>query len=230
MIGQRSVKTSVLGVWAAFFVWLLVSGRVNTYIGPRTYWVVVFGAVCLILATIGQLLLHPPEHETESRRWWLGYTALLIPIFLVFVVPEPSLGSLAASRKSAGGIVSAAAVRPPALEPGQEVSFQEISYALESEEYAAALGIAEGYEVDLTGFVSASDEFSSEVFPLTRFSIFCCAADAVPYTVSVRPPARERYALDEWLRVQGVLARAGETFVVEATTIEVVEPPDDPYI
>ena len=230
MIAPRWMKTAVLGVWALFFVWLLVSGRVNTYIGPRTYWVIVFGAVCLILATIAQVLLRPAEDETASRRWWLGYVAMLVPIFVVFVVPEPSLGSLAASRKSAGGIVSAAALRPPALEPGEEVSFQQISYALESEEYAAALGLGEGYEVDLTGFVSASDEFSSDVFPLTRFSIFCCAADAVPYTVAVRAPSGQRYGLDDWVRVRGVLARDGETFVVQAESVEAVEPPDDPYI
>lgn len=230
MITSQRVKTLVLGSWAAFFIWLLVSGKVKTYIGPRTYWVVVFGAVCLTLATLGQLLLRPVDDDAPSPRWWVGYAAMLFPIFLVFVVPEPNLGSLAASRKSSGGVVSAAALQPPQLEPGQKVSFQEISYALESEEYAAALGVGEGYEVDLTGFVSAGEEFSSETFGLTRFSIFCCAADAVPYTVSVRAPEGERYAVDEWLRVRGVLTTAGDTLIVSAEVVEPVDPPDDPYI
>ena len=230
MITAERVKTLVLGAWASFFVWLLISGKVKTYIGPRTYWVVVFGAVCLTLATVGQLLLRPSEKDAPSARWWVGYAAMVFPMFLVLVVPEPNLGSLAASRKSSGGVVSAAALQPPELEPGQEISFQEISYALQSEEYAAALGIGEGYEVDLIGFVSGSEEFSSETFALTRFSIFCCAADAVPYTISVRPPDGERYGLDEWLRVRGVLQREGETIVVSAETVEPVEPPDDPYI
>lgn len=230
MITTQRVKTLVLASWASFFLWLLLSGKVKTYIGPRTYWVVVFGAVCLTLATVGQLFLRPSEDDAPSARWWVGYAAMVFPMFLVLVVPEPSLGSLAASRKSSGGVVSAAALQPPQLEPGQEVSFQEISYALESEEYAAALGIGEGYEVDLTGFVSGTGEFASETFALTRFSIFCCAADAVPYTISVRPPDGERYPLDEWLRVRGVLERVGETIVVSAETIEPVEPPDDPYI
>ena len=37
----------VLALWSAFFAWLLVSGEVYRYIGPRTRWVVVFGAVML---------------------------------------------------------------------------------------------------------------------------------------------------------------------------------------
>ena len=230
MITTQRVKTLVLGSWAGFFLWLLISGKVKTYIGPRTFWVVVFGAVCLTLATVGQLFLKPSEDDTPSARWWVGYAAMVFPMFLVLVVPEPNLGSLAASRKSSGGVVSAAALQPPQLEPGQEVSFQEISYALESEEYGAALGIGEGYEVDLTGFVSGTEEFSSETFALTRFSIFCCAADAVPYTISVRPPDDERYGLDEWLRVRGVLTREGDALVVSAETVEAVDPPDDPYI
>lgn len=230
MTTTQRVKALVLGSWAVFFNWLLISGKVKTYIGPRTYWVVVFGAVCLTLATIAQLFLRPAEDDAPSARWWVGYGAMLFPLFLVLVVPEPNLGSLAASRKSSGGVVSAAALEPPQLSPGQEVSFQEISYALESGEYAAALGIGEGYAVDVTGFVSGTGEFSSETFALTRFSIFCCAADAVPYTIVVRPPDDERYGLDEWLRVRGVLEQEGDTFVVSAETVEPVERPDDPYI
>lgn len=230
MTDPRTIKTVVLSTWAGFFLWLLVSKRVNVYIGPRTYWVVVFGAVSLTCAAIGQLILKPAEHDESGPRWWLGYAAMLVPIFLVSVVPEPSLGSLAASRKSSGGAVSAAALQPPDLQPGDEVSFTEISYALESEEYAAALGIGEGYEIDLTGFVSAGEELSSDTFALTRFSIFCCAADAVPYTVTVLPPDGRRYALDTWVRVKGSLARSGETYVVHADSVETVERPDDPYI
>lgn len=231
MTSTQRVKTLVLGSWAFFFNWLLISGKIKTYIGPRTYWVVVFGAVCLTVATIAQFFLRPAENGAPSPRWWVGYAAMVVPLFLVLVVPEPNLGSLAASRKSSGGVVSAAALPPPRFEPGQEVSFQEISYALESGgEYAAALGVGEGYEVDLTGFVSGTGELSSETFALTRFAIFCCAADAVPYTVAVRPPDGELYGRDQWLRVRGVLESEGETFVVEAETIEPVDRPDDPYI
>lgn len=230
MTTSQRLKTLVLGAWATFFIWLLISGKVKMFIGPRTYWVVVFGAVCLTLATVAQLFLKPSEDDAPSPAWWVGYAAMLFPIFLVLLVPEPNLGSLAASRKSSGGVVSAAALQPPELQPGEKVSFQEIAYAVESEEYAAGFGIGEGYEVDLIGFVSATDGASSETFTLTRFSIFCCAADAVPYTISVRPPDGERYPLDEWLRVRGVLTRDGDTLVVSAEAIEAVDAPDDPYI
>lgn len=230
MITSQRLKTFVLGAWATFFIWLLISGKVKMYIGPRTYWVVVFGAICLTLATAAQLFFKPPEDDALSPASRVGYAAMLFPILLVLVVPEPTLGSLAASRKSSGGLVSAAALQPPQLQPGEELSFQEIAYAVESDQYAASLGIGEGYEVDLTGFVSATDDSSSEMFALTRFSIFCCAADAVPYTIAVRPPDDQLYRLDEWLRVRGVLMRNGDTLAVSAETIETVDAPDEPYI
>ncbi len=229
MKGQAWPKTVVLALWSLFFLWLLVSGKVNVYIGPRTYWVVVFGAACLVAATVGNLVLSRREQDAGESRSWGGYALMLLPIVLVLLVPEPSLGSLAASRKASGGVVSAAA-EAPLREPGDEISFQEISYAIASEGYAAALGIGDGYEVDLTGFVAGQSEGVADAIDLTRFSIFCCAADAVPYTVPIRMPEGTSFQPDTWLRVRGSLARDGATYVVVADQVEAVEVPSRPYI
>lgn len=226
------VKAGVLLAWAAFFVWLLASGEMYRYIGPRTYWVVIFGAVCLSAVAVANLLLvMTAEIERPPPRQLLGFFAALIPIVLVVLIPKPSLGSLAASRKVSGGIVSAA-VQPSAADAGGEIGFQEIGYASESLEYASALGLTDGYPVELTGFVSdVQAGIAQDTFPLTRFSIFCCAADAVPYTVPVRAPEpATTYPRDTWVEVQGALYLEGETWVLRADRIEEVAEPTNPYI
>ena len=220
-MNERILRGLVLAAWGAFFVWLLVSGEVLRYIGPRTQWVVVFGAVALVAAALGFWTMRRDHSDGGAA----GVAIMLLPIVAVLVVPKPSLGSLAASRKLSGGPV--VNIQPQPLGPGEEVSFPEIEYASESEEYAATNGITVGSEVELTGFVTSPEE-GNGVFALTRFSIFCCAADVVPHSVEI--DAERDYPDDAWLTVQGVLEERDGTFVVVARSIEEVPEPQDPYI
>ena len=218
-MNERILRGVVLAAWGAFFVWLLVSGEVLRYIGPRTQWVVVFGAVALILVAAGFWM-----SRAKQQAGALGVAVLLLPIVAVIVVPKPSLGSLAASRKLSGGPV--VSLQPQPLEPGDEVSVPEIEYASESSEYAAENGIVTGLEVELTGFVTESDGAGD--FDLTRFAIFCCAADVVPHSVPV--DADRSYPADQWLTVSGVLEERDGTLVVVASSVEEIPEPQDPYL
>ncbi len=226
------VKASVLGIWAVFFSWLLVSGDIFRYIGPRTYWVVIFGAVSMTLATAGYVsLVMSSEDSPVTARGLLRCLGVIVPILLVVAIPDPSLGSLSVSRRSSGAPVAVAALAPTNPERGGEISFQEVSYASGSSEYAAALGLSEGYPVRFVGFVSDAATGVVGTVALSRFSIFCCAADAVPYMIPVVPPAGSPpYAVDTWIDVEGSLERAGDRWVLEARRIEEVDAPENPYL
>lgn len=226
------LKALVLTAWAAFFIWLLASGEIYRYIGPRTYWVVIFGAIVLTLAAVVYVRLGMSAHkEAGAAPQIIGIAILLAPLLLVALIPSPRLGSLAASRKLSGGSTAALALKPSTLRPGEEPSFQDLSYASESPEYAEVLGLSEGYEVELVGFVSGAETPVAGAIPLTRFSIFCCAADAIPYTIPVNlPPDTAAPPRDTWLKVNGAVFQDGGAWVVEAEQIEKVEPPDNPYI
>lgn len=225
------VKAIVLILWAGFFTWLLISDQIYRYIGPRTYWVVVFGAIASGLAALGYVAFVMRQQDSRvTPRQLIGSVALLLPILLVAVIPEPSLGSLAASRKIGGALAGPISLTPDALSAGERVGFQEISYASESPEYAAALGLSEGYVVEFRGFVSDAETGLGGVFPLTRFSIFCCAADAVPYTIPVQASGPARLAPDTWIEVEGRLTKVEDRWVVRAERIEEIDPPDNPYV
>jgi uncharacterized repeat protein (TIGR03943 family) len=220
----------ILTLWSAFLVWLIVSGEVYRYIGPKTRWVVVFGAITLGLAAIAQsrsLRLSSGSVRLSATEW-VAVAAFLAPIAIITLVPQPSLGSEAASRK-ATGLLGAASSFVPVPQKGGDISFPEITYASESQDYAASVGIVDGYEVSLTGFVTHTDSGRNGTFSLTRFATFCCAADAVPYSVTVDSEGRD-YSDDTWLTVSGSLVTHGGEFVVRSNRITEIKEPKDPYI
>lgn len=223
-------RTVVLALWSGFFVWLLASGEVYRYIGPRTRWVVVFGAVGLGFAALAQsrFLRGSARAARLSGSELVALAAFMAPIAVIILIPRPSLGSEAASRKSTS-LVGTAASFVPVPEQGGGVSFVEIEYASQSQEYATSVGIFDGYEVKLTGFVTHPDGGRDGTFALTRFATFCCAADAVPYSVTVDPGGAD-YPDDAWLTVVGSLVNEGGEYTLQAERITETEEPNNPYI
>ncbi|HVM34816.1 MAG TPA: TIGR03943 family protein [Actinomycetota bacterium] len=221
--------------WCGFFVWLTISGEVFRYVGPRTRWVVVFGAVILGLASLLQALSVTSSRAAGHARltsWTegVGIAALFAPIAVVMIIPEPTLGSEAAARKTAPGFVDSVGSFAPVPQPGRDISFPEINLASESSEYAAAVGIADGTEVRLTGFVTHPEAGPPGTFALTRFATFCCAADAVPYSVTVEAEKMSDPADDTWLTVSGTLVGKGNEFVLQPERITKIHAPQNPYI
>lgn len=223
--GRRAGRAAVMFAWAAFFVYLWVSGDQVRYIGPRTRWVVPFGAITLTAASLAHLpFLRGGAGARLKRSDVVALLVTILPIALVVMVPAPELGSLAAARKGGTtGLASAVAFAPPSA-GGREVSFIDVHYAGLSAEYAANASIEEGRPLELTGFVT----HDGGTLRLTRFYISCCAADAIPYSVTLQ--ANADFPDDTWLRVAGELVRTSDGFALQVTELEEVEPPEDPYL
>ncbi|HEX2049845.1 MAG TPA: hypothetical protein VHJ34_04330 [Actinomycetota bacterium] len=225
---RRVARGAVLGSWAAFLGFLWVSGESARYLGPRTYWVVPFGAAVLGAAAVA----HLATARTRAARGRIalgevaGMVALVAPLLAVAVAPGAELGALAASRKSSGAGVAAATLVPP--DPGGDVSFAEVYYASESSDYAAQVGIRDGFQLELTGFVSGADGAPEDGFSLSRFYVSCCAADAIPYSVPVAAP--RAYPVDAWVRVSGALEHRDGRWVLVADSVARVPEPDRPYL
>jgi uncharacterized repeat protein (TIGR03943 family) len=226
-VDARIARGGVLGLWAAFFVVLWVSGTSDRYLGPRTQWIVPFGAVVLALATIAYAYGFVRTRRAGPKltlREATSLFALLVPLAAVSLVPHAALGSYAALRK--GGI-GFAFVRPHAPAKPSDASFLDIRIAEGDSGFADQAGIEPGLSVRLVGFVTGSKDVPSGTFELARFYIACCIADAEAVGV---PVAGHGPKPNTWLEVGGALARRGKRFVVVPDKVTRVRAPKQPYL
>jgi uncharacterized repeat protein (TIGR03943 family) len=226
---QRVLAGLVIGVWAAAFWWLLATGQTQRYLSPRTAWLVPVGSVLLSFAAVGRLAsARTEEPEGLRRRDALVFAAVLVPVIAVLFLPEASLGSYAVSRRSdfarAGYVASA-----DTLESG-DLTLLDVAGAQQSREAMRALVRRAGARVTFVGFVTRYGDTPSDEFVLTRFIISCCVADALSAQVRVVDVPPGEFEQDEWVSVTGNLYPLGSDVLVQATGIEPVPEPDQPYL
>jgi uncharacterized repeat protein (TIGR03943 family) len=214
--------------WALFFDYLWLAGKASTYVGPRTTWVVTFGAITLTLVALVYLA------STISRRPGTPLTAaevgrlgvIVAPLLLAVMVPAVSLGAQAVGQKrTADGATSLARLG----DYDGEIRLYELAAAAFDKNWAAQRGIKAGLKVQFDGFVSrAARNGQVEV---SRFMATCCAADAVPYSVQVKQPADALdFKTNQWVLVRGTVTDDPKrTFVITADKIEAADRPSNPY-
>jgi len=204
----RSLLLVVLGATAT---WLWWSGEVLNYVRPGLApWLLAGGVVVGLLGLLPPLGLLGQEtpadhsgghHHHRGRVGWL----LLVPVLVVMLVQPTALGSYAVASRSVvpgggheGGFDPLAAPVRGAV-PMSMAEF--VTRAVRDPAQSLA-----GVRVRLVGFVAPS-QGQEGGYRLTRFVIFCCAADAeaLQAVVGGDPTPRAR---DQWLEVEGTwLAR-----------------------
>jgi uncharacterized repeat protein (TIGR03943 family) len=238
----------LLVVLGAMAVWLWGSGQALNYVRPGLVPLVgAAGLVLLGLALLPPLGLlspgwaghrsdgsgdqggHQHQHQHGGRVGWL----LLVPVLVVLLVQPAALGSYAVSSRT---------VVPGSGGNGQ---FQPLSAPVRG---AVPMPMAEfvtravrdpgqslaGVRVRLIGFVAPAEGSGS--YQLTRFVIFCCAADAEALQAVIRGDATPR-ARDQWLEVEGTWVPRPAAVddptppppVLNADTVHPIAPPRPPY-
>lgn len=211
-------RAAVLAAWAGAFCWLWLSGRGVLYLGPRTLWVLPVGTIGLAGAAVAAATSRRAGHGSGVAE----ILVVAVPLLSFVALADPRLGADAAARRAPGSAIPVA---------GDARDFRAIAYATRSPSYAAGAGIGDGAEVTLTGFVTRDADIPSGDFALTRFYVFCCTADAVPYFIGVDASGvGGSYSDDDWLRVTGRLRSSGGGLVLRADRIERVSEPDNPYL
>lgn len=225
---SRLAQGLALASWAGLFWFLLVSGRTSLYLSSRTAWVVPVGAITLTVAAIGRLATartDKPQPLGRGTAWGVGF--VLLPVVAILALPPAALGSYAASRRSlASGFVTTA----PNLESGGEVTLASVAAAGWSEDARRSLVQRAGSRVTFEGIVARRDGQAADEFMLTRFIVSCCVADALSVQVRVVGAPPGGFEEDEWVRVSGAFYPVGREVVVDASEIEPIPQPDQPYL
>ena len=193
----RSLLLVVLGATAT---WLWWSGEVLNCVRPGLAPYLLASGVILLglgllppLGLLGDQAAGHPGHHHRARVGWL----LLVPVLVVMLVQPTALGSYAVSSRS--------------TVPGGDGGFQPLAAPVRG---AVPMSMAEfvtraerdpaqslaGVRVRLVGFVAPAEGGGG--YRLTRFVIFCCAADAEALQAVVHGDQTPR-ARDQWLEVEG---------------------------
>jgi uncharacterized repeat protein (TIGR03943 family) len=217
----------VLATWAGLFWYLIVTDRIQLYLSSRTAWVVPMGAIVLTVATAGRLATARagrPEPLRSGDAWGLGL--IILPVVTVLALPPAALGSFAASRRS----VSAGVVAPAGDVSSGPVTLASVAAAMWSDEAREALADRAGTEVSFEGIVTRREGMPADEFVLARFIISCCVADALSVQVRVVGSPPGEFREDQWVRVRGTFYPVARETVVDATSIEAIPRPDNPYL
>ena len=225
--GPRVAAGVVLGAWAGLFWFLLAAGRTSLYLSSRTAWLVPLGAVLATVATLGRLAtarVGNPGRLGNRETWMFG--VIVLPVVLLLAVPPATLGSYAVDRRSAstgGGIgASARIVSGP-------IDLVDVAAARAVADAASALRARAGERVTMEGFVT-EEQGEADRFQLTRFVITCCVADATISYVTVVDAPPGGFETDDWVRVTGPIYPLGSDILLQAESVEPIDPPEHPYL
>jgi len=216
LVGAAVLRITLDGTYlryvkAGLWPFLLASGAVVLFLG-----------VAALVDAFVPAAAQPTAHAPKAA--WL----LALPVFAIFLVAPPPLGSYAASRDTGTVAPPADESDVPPLPPGDPATLTVGDYAVRAvwDEGRTLLG----REVQLTGFVTPRKEGG---WFLTRIMLSCCAADGTAVKVQAR--GAEPPPPDTWVRVTGSWAPSaagppGERIAaLDVRQLESVEPPADPY-
>jgi uncharacterized repeat protein (TIGR03943 family) len=246
-VSQEQTRSLLLVVLGAMAVWLWGSGQALNYVRPGL--VPLVGAAGLVLLALGLLpplgLLgasragHPPDgsgdqgghqHHHGGRVGWL----LLVPVLVVMLIQPAALGSYAVSSRTVVPGSGGNGQFPPLSAPVRGAVPMPMAEFETRAVRDPAQSLA-GVRVRLTGF-AAPAEGKDGGYRLTRFVIFCCAADAeaLQAVIAGDPTPRAR---DQWLEVEGTWVPRPAAVddptppppVLNADLVRPVAPPSPPY-
>jgi uncharacterized repeat protein (TIGR03943 family) len=211
-VSQEQTNSVLLLALGATAMWLWHSGQALNYVRPGL--VPLVGAAGLVLLALGLLpplgLLgvsragHPrdssgdqDQHHHGGRVGWL----LLMPVLVVMLIQPAALGSYAVSSRTVvpgGGGNGFPPLDAPVRGAVPMPMAEFVTRAVRDPGQSLA-----GVRVRLTGFVAPAEDGDKDgSYRLTRFVIFCCAADAEALQAVIRGDATPR-ARDQWLEVEG---------------------------
>ena len=229
---NRRTESLLLAAMGITALVLSAGGGALVFIRPGLVPYVLASGVVLVLLAVAPALRaerHAEQHAERdhhhSRRApWL----VMVPLLVLLVVAPGPLGASAASHAQRA-VASQAGIYPavgPTVAGAVPMTLAEYtSRALDDPAHSLT-----GVPVRLVGFVVRAKD--GEGFLLSRFTIFCCAADAEIQQVRILGPATT-LAQNTWVTVTGTWpvtsAAAGSLPEMTAAAVVRVKRPHAPY-
>lgn len=233
-------KTAILLGMGIYLFVLIITGNLSNYINLRFAWLAYVGAgIFVVLGLINLYGMFVPQDTSldayleQPKNYDITWGMILIvafPLLLAVLVPSRPLGVEAVNggiSLSPVGVDSASAFTRDPLDRNVLDWLRAFNRSETPAEFNGQL-------VDVTGFIYREPNFLDTDFMVARFTMSCCVADAYPIGLPVTADDAKNFDDGVWVRVQGKLKANDfdENFVpvVYASTIELIDPPQQPYL
>jgi putative membrane protein len=229
----RIMKNCVLTAWAVFFAWLVSFGQgtLARLLHPHLWWLVVSGAVILLLFLAVNLTKKPTVSQKGiALRWqWPSLAILLVPLLYWLPVHEARLNADTFFQKSLRtdeGFLIPGYIN---MSANGEIRENEMDTEVSLIRLYSDTGQYLGQEVDVVCRILQDRELPDELLVCYRFRITCCAADALPVFILIKKNKDAVFTNDSWVRAKGQLAvyeHHGYTIpLITGATLTVVNEP-----
>ena len=228
----REARALILTTVALLLLRLSLTGEHVLFVKPSMGpYLLVAGVVVAVFSLC--VMLEPGaeghHHHGAHRLAWL----LMAPCVVVFVIGPAPLGSFMASRQPqhVPDPGSGKEYRLPSPVDGAvDITIADINQhgLYDTHRYMDRVHL----RVD--GFVASDSDGSGGTFLLTRFVLYCCAADAYPVSVRVSGIKNIPHH-DTWLRIEGYWKPHDANNVPDVEELEAdkwteIPAPADPYL
>jgi len=224
---NKAPAVAALAAWAVFFLFILLSGRINLYISPRFYALPVLGIVVLaaMVVTLVRNREHGLEHAHGAETWdWVPL--FVMPIVVGFLVAPIGVGAVVAGNRQSDLLGGARQFGKLSLALGTGDTYKEVTVY----ELATAATLTPG-KIRVQGQILGKMEGMAENrCPLAHYKMTCCVADLQPIAVVLEYPAGFTPQEHQWVSVRGTAWRDGDQTIVKADIITPSSAPNPPYL
>lgn len=224
--GRAWAAALLLIALGAMIMFKGAANQLNLYIHPRYTALLLASSVVLIGAGIGLLLVRAPAVHS-------GMLAILaLPVVLGLFVPARPLGAVSVPGKSLSSGSNDALVnrwRAQLTDDSRTWTLLEWTAATRKADLAPLRDKPASFD----GFVFRTADLQPDEVWVGRYIVTCCTADGTALSLRVQAPNAAAFAIDDWVRVDGLLASNminGEAKPLIIGTLTAIDTPDVPYL
>lgn len=223
---------------------IIANGRVYFYI--RAFWIPVLAVVSILILTLATSFLRqawkqPTASSSQTKpppiTWLIIFPALLI----VTCAPSPLGASMLTNTSSGTNAAQPSGVQttPSLPTPGTPIAYAPLPEGevteLTLEDLSDRYTFGDPHallnkNIRIIGFVSHPNGNQSGEFIVNRYKIYCCAADAISYSATVK--WNENFQQDQWVEIEGKVddnSITGDLTVI-ANSVKIISEPKVPYL
>jgi putative membrane protein len=244
---KRWIYTLLFGLWTIVLFYLLLTRRYTTFLRPEFGFLLALALFIAIGFMFSTIIKDRALHVDFSSA--LRTVVLLLPILFLFIA-DPMLGSLAFKMRFVGNSpINLTTLESSPTEEANTIDItptepKKTSAQQPPPEEKTILDLFnkpekyQGKRVIFKGMIMRDEQlkkyFGGRDTAVYRFLITCCAADALPLSISVEADDAKGFTTDQWVQVDGIfhILQVNENPVplVKPAVIKPIKAPKMPYM